>query len=126
MVKSQPDTKTSPGTIAIRNLLTIIPLLYKNIRVSRQGIFPARVLRGPGTIDEDLFRFDLFSLFVREGIWKNPNPFLLLRFFAVSDDLDVIRVVDDPRFTGNFRDIKGSSKLSGLRYSRAFFSARLC
>jgi hypothetical protein len=94
--------------------------------VSRQGIFLARVLRGPGTIDEDLGRFDLFSVFVREGIYENPNPFLLVRFFVVSDDWYVIRVADYPRFTGNFRDIKGSSKLSGLRYSRAFFSARLC
>ena len=61
-----------------------------------------------------------------KGFGKNPNLFLLLRVFVVSDDWEVIRVADYPRFTGKSRDIKGSSNLSGLRYSRAFFSARLC
>ena len=47
--KSQPGTKTSSRTIAIRYLLTIMSLQYKKIRVSLQGIFLARDLRGQRT-----------------------------------------------------------------------------
>jgi len=38
--------------------------------MSLQWIFLARGLSGPGMIDEELFRFDLIRLFVREGILK--------------------------------------------------------
>ena len=62
--------KTSSRNVAIRYLLTIISFLLKNIWVSLQWIFFSRVRRGPRTIDEDLFRFDLFRLFVWEGIRK--------------------------------------------------------
>jgi putative transposase len=60
--------KTSSRNVAIRYLLTIISFLLKNIWVSLQWIFFSRVRRGPRTIDEDLFRFDFFRLFVWEGI----------------------------------------------------------
>ncbi|MDD1686729.1 hypothetical protein [Methanoregula sp.] len=59
--------------MVIRNLLTIVSLLYKDIRVSLQWLFLARVLRSPRTIDEALFRFDLIRLFIREGILKKPK-----------------------------------------------------
>jgi putative transposase len=62
--------KTSSRNVAIRYLLTIISFLLKNIWVSLQWIFFSRVRRGPRTIDEDLFRFDFFRLFVWEGIRK--------------------------------------------------------
>ena len=62
--------RTSSRNIAIRYLLTIISFLLKNIWVSLQWIFFSRVRRGPRTIDEDLFRFDFFRLFVWEGIRK--------------------------------------------------------
>jgi len=66
--KSQPNTTISSRNVAIWYLLTLISLLYKDIRVFLQWIFLSRVLHGPGTIDEELFRFDLIRLFVREGI----------------------------------------------------------
>jgi len=62
--------KTSSRNVVIRYLLTIISFLLKNIWVSLQGMFFSRVRQGPRTIDEDLFRFDLFRLFVWEGIRK--------------------------------------------------------
>lgn len=62
--------KTSSRNVVIRFLLTLISFLLKNIWVSLQWIFFSRVRQGPRTIDEDLFRFDLFRLFVWEGIRK--------------------------------------------------------
>ncbi|WML68520.1 MAG: hypothetical protein METHP_02155 [Methanoregula sp. SKADARSKE-2] len=63
-------TKTSSRNVVLRYLLTIISFLLKNIRVSLQWIFFSKVQRGPRTIHEDLFRFDLFHLFVWEGLRK--------------------------------------------------------
>jgi hypothetical protein len=51
------NTKIPSGNVAIRYLQTVISFLPGNIRVSLQWFFLARVLRDPGTIDEDLFRF---------------------------------------------------------------------
>jgi len=62
--------KTSSRNVAIRYLLTIISFLLKNIWVSILWMFFSKVQRGPKTIDEDLFRFDFFRLFVWEGIRK--------------------------------------------------------
>jgi putative transposase len=62
--------KTSSRNVAIRYLLTIISFLLKNIWVAFQWMFFYKVQRGPRTIDEDLFRFDFFRLFVWEGIRK--------------------------------------------------------
>jgi putative transposase len=62
--------KTSSRNVVTRYLLTIISFLLKNIWVSLQWIFFSRVRQGPRTIDEDVFCFDLFRLFVCEGICK--------------------------------------------------------
>jgi len=62
--------KTSSRNVVIRFLLTIISFFLKNIWVSLQWMFFSRVRQGPRTINEDLFRFDLFRLFVWEGIRK--------------------------------------------------------
>jgi putative transposase len=63
-------TKTSSRNVMLRYLLTIISFLLKNIWVSLQWIFFSKVQRGPRTIDDDLFRFDLFRLFIWEGLRK--------------------------------------------------------
>jgi putative transposase len=62
--------KTSTRNVVLRYLLTIISFLLKNIWVSLQWMFFSKVQRGPKTIDEDLFRFDRFRLFVWEGLRK--------------------------------------------------------
>lgn len=62
--------KTSSRNVVLRYLLTIISFLLKNIWVSLQWMFFSKVQRGPRTVDEDLFRFDLFRLFVWEGLRK--------------------------------------------------------
>jgi len=59
--KSQLNTKISSRNIAIRYFLTVISFLPRNILVTLQWIFLARILRGPGTIDGDLFRFFVVS-----------------------------------------------------------------
>ena len=53
--------KTSSRNVVLRYLLTIISFLLKNIWVSLQRRFFSKVQRGPRTIDEDLFRFDLWE-----------------------------------------------------------------
>jgi putative transposase len=62
--------RTSARNVVIRYLLTIISFLLKNIWVSLQWTFFSKVQRGPRMIDEDLFRFDFFRLFVWEGLRK--------------------------------------------------------
>jgi len=62
--------KTSTRNVVLRYLLTIIAFLLKNIWVALQWMCFSKVQRGPRTIDEDLFRFDLFRLFVWEGLRK--------------------------------------------------------
>ena len=67
--------KTSSRNVVIRYLLTIVSFLLKNIWVSLQWMFFSRVRQGPRTIDEDLFRFDLFRSFVWEGTRKKLKLF---------------------------------------------------
>jgi putative transposase len=67
--------KTSSRNVVLRYLLMIISILFKNIRVALQWIFFSKVQRGPGTIDDDLFRFDLFRLLVWEGL-RNKLKFV--------------------------------------------------
>ncbi len=69
-VRTIVKAKTSSRNVVLRYLLPIISFLLKNIRVSLQWIFFSKIQRGPRTIDEDLFRFDLFLLFVWEGLRK--------------------------------------------------------
>jgi putative transposase len=76
--------KTSSRNVVIRYLLTIISFLLKNIWVSLQWMFFSRVRQGPRTIGEDLFHFDLFRLFVWEGIRKKLK---LVTFVSVLRSL---------------------------------------
>ncbi|MDD1703876.1 MAG: hypothetical protein LUP97_01400, partial [Methanoregula sp.] len=62
--------KTSSRNVVLRYLLTIISFLLKNIWVALKGNYFARIQRGARTIDDDLFRFDRFRIFVWEGIKK--------------------------------------------------------
>ncbi len=67
-IRNVVKAKTSSRNVVLRYLLTIISFLLKNIRVTIQWMFFSKVQRGPRTIDEDLFRFDLFRLLVWEGL----------------------------------------------------------
>lgn len=67
-IRNIVKAKTSSRNVVLRYLLTIISFLLKNIWVSLQWRFFSKVQRGPRTIDDDLFRFDLFRLFVWEGL----------------------------------------------------------
>ncbi|MDO9324598.1 MAG: ISH3 family transposase [Methanoregula sp.] len=69
-IRNIVKAKTSSRNVVLRYLLTIISFLLKNIWVALQWIFFSKVQRGPRTIDQDLFRFDLFRLFVWEGLRK--------------------------------------------------------
>ena len=70
-IRNIVKAKTSSRDVVLRYLLTIISFLLKNIWVALQRMFFAKVQRGPKTIDDDLFRFDLFRLLVWEGLRKN-------------------------------------------------------
>lgn len=63
-IRNIVKAKTSSRNVVLRYLLTIISFLLKNIWMALQWMFFSKVQRGPRTIDEDLFRFDLFRLFV--------------------------------------------------------------
>jgi putative transposase len=76
-IRNIVKAKTSSRDVVLRYLLTIISFLLKNIWVALQRVFFSKVQRGPRTIDEDLFRFDLFRLLVWEGLRKK------LKFVAV-------------------------------------------
>ena len=69
-IRNIVKAKTSSRNVVLRYLLTIISFLLKNIWVALQWMFFSKVQRGPRTIDNDLFRFDLFRLFVWEGLRK--------------------------------------------------------
>jgi putative transposase len=69
-IRNIVKAKTSSRNVVLRFLLTIISFLLKNIWVALQWMFFSKVQRGPRTIDYDLFRFDLFRLFVWEGLRK--------------------------------------------------------
>lgn len=69
-IRNIVKAKTSSRNVVLRFLLTIISFLLKNIWVALQWRFFSKVQPGPRTIDENLFRFDLFRLLVWEGIRK--------------------------------------------------------
>jgi putative transposase len=69
-IRNIVKAKTSSRNVVLRYLLTIISFLLKNIWVALQWMFFSKVQRGPRTIDDDLFRFDLFRLLVWEGLRK--------------------------------------------------------
>lgn len=66
--------KTSSRNVVLRYLLTIISFLLKNIWVALKWNYFARIQRGPRTIDDDLFQFDRFRIFVWEAIKKKLRP----------------------------------------------------
>jgi putative transposase len=69
-IRNIVKAKTSSRNVVLRFLLMIISFLLKNIWVALQWMFFSKVQRGPRTINEDLFRFDLFRLLVWEGLRK--------------------------------------------------------
>ena len=84
-VRNIVKAKTSSRNVVLRYLLTIISFLLKNIWVALQWMFFSKVQRGPRTIDDDLFRFDLFRLFVWEGLrrkLKFVSSVSVLRFLG--------------------------------------------
>jgi len=69
-IRNIVKAKTSSRNVVLRYLLAIISFLLKNIWVTLQWMFFSKMQRGPRTINDDLFRFDLFRLFVWEGLRK--------------------------------------------------------
>ncbi len=66
--KIRPFTTSRNPTL--RFLFAIIAFLMENIWMSLQWIFFTPLRRGPRNVDPDLFRFELFRIFVWEGIRK--------------------------------------------------------
>lgn len=60
--------KTSSRNVSLRYLLTIISFLLKNIWVALNRLYFSLPQRGPITVNENLFRFDLFKSLVWEGL----------------------------------------------------------
>lgn len=73
-IRNRVKCKTSSKNVTIRYLYAIISLLLKNIWVVLQRIYFSPVKRGPRTVEENLFRFDLFRMLVWEGIRKVLRP----------------------------------------------------
>ena len=73
-IRNSVKCKTSSKNVTIRYLYAIISLLLKNIWVVLQRTYFSPVKRGPRTVEEDLFRFDLFRMLVWEGIRKVLRP----------------------------------------------------
>lgn len=92
------NSKTSSRNVMLRYLLTIISFLLKNIWVALQWIFFSKVQRGPRTIDDDLFRFDLFRLLIWEGIRKKLKCISFVSVLRSTVDRRLTGVVDYPRF----------------------------
>lgn len=84
-IRNIVKANTSSRNVVLRYLLTIISFLVKNIWVALQWMFYSKVQRGPRTIDDDLFRFDLFRLLVWQGL-RNKLKFVsvvsVLRFLG--------------------------------------------
>jgi hypothetical protein len=103
--------KTYSRNIVIRYLLTIVSFLLKNIWISLQWMFFSRVRQGPRTIDEDLFRFDFFRLFVWEGLRKKLK---FVSFVSVLRSLGWSEVGYDWWLSkvhgGKFREVLSSVK----------------
>lgn len=62
--------KTSSKSVTFRYFLTIISFLLKNIWVALQRAYFSLPQRGPISVNEDLFRFDLFRILIWEDIRK--------------------------------------------------------
>ena len=62
--------KTSSKSVTFRYLLTIISFLLKNVWVALQREYFSLPQRGPISVNEDQFRFDLFRILIWEDIRK--------------------------------------------------------
>ncbi|MFA5169102.1 MAG: ISH3 family transposase [Candidatus Omnitrophota bacterium] len=60
--------KTSSKSVTFRYLLTIISFLLKNVWVALQRVYFSLPQRGPISVNEDLFRFDLFRILIWDVI----------------------------------------------------------
>lgn len=75
-IRNSVKCKTSSKNVTIRYLYAVIALLLKNIWVALQNNYFSPKKKGPRTIDEDWFRFDLFRMLVWEGIRKVLRPIM--------------------------------------------------
>ncbi len=73
-IRNSVKCKTSSKNVVIRYLYAVIALLLKNIWVALQNNYFSPKKKGPRTVDEDRFRFDLFRMIVWEGIRKVLRP----------------------------------------------------
>jgi putative transposase len=62
--------KTSSKSVTLRYFLTIISFLLKNIWVALQRAYFSLPQRGPISVNEDMFRFDLFRILIWDDIRK--------------------------------------------------------
>jgi putative transposase len=62
--------KTSSKSVTFRYLLTVISFLLKNVWVALQRVYFSRQQRGPISVNEDMFRFDLFRILIWDVIRK--------------------------------------------------------
>jgi putative transposase len=62
--------KTSSKSVTFRYLLTIISFLLNNVWVALQRVYFSRQQRGPISVNEDRFRFDLFRILIWDVIRK--------------------------------------------------------
>ncbi|MCK9343881.1 MAG: ISH3 family transposase, partial [Massilibacteroides sp.] len=75
-IRNSVKCKTSSKNVTNRYLYAVIALLLKNIWVALQNNYFSPKKKGPRTIDEDWFRFDLFRMLVWEGIRKVLRPIM--------------------------------------------------
>lgn len=94
-IRNLMKAKTSSRNVVLRYLLTIISFLFKDIWVALQWMSFSKVQRGLRSINEDLFRFDLFRLLVWEGLRKklkfvpvDPRLVRLLTIQGLEENLE--------------------------------------
>ncbi|ABE51841.1 ISH3 family transposase [Methanococcoides burtonii] len=73
--------KTSSRNPMLRYFYALISFMLKNAWVSIQRMHFMKVKRGPKTIEEDVFRFDLFVHFVEEWVRKRLKVKLVVKCY---------------------------------------------
>ncbi|ABE51443.1 ISH3-like element ISMbu7 family transposase [Methanococcoides burtonii] len=73
--------KTSSRDPMLRYFYALISFMLKNAWVSIQRMHFMKVKRGPKTIEEDVFRFDLFVHFVEEWVKKRLKVKLVVKCY---------------------------------------------
>jgi putative transposase len=91
-IRNIVKAKTSSRNVVLRFLLTIVSFFLRNIWVALQWMFFSKVQRGPRTIDDDLFRFDLFRLLVWEGLREKLKFVSVVFVLVVSVERGLVRV----------------------------------